>query len=262
MRVREGVFVLLVTAALLLVVLPRAGTAGAGGGSVGTDDSGDAGAVRGAGASPGGTEASGASEARGATEAAGATEATGATEAPGTTRESDAGDAGAAAGRRMGDGTGRAPADRGTEAPPRPGASASPSASPSPAAAPARVDTLARAVPLGEIFFPPNTNALSADARRRLDVAAREYRAAGSESRPLLLTGHADLRGDPAVNARISRARAEAVAEYLVSRGVPPERIEVRYAGASRPMASGRSPEANASNRRVVVEMLPERGRP
>ena len=66
----------------------------------------------------------------------------------------------------------------------------------------------------------------------------------------LLITGYTDRSGDPATNLRLSEQRANAVRNYLLQRGVAPERLLVNYYGDSK--SSGRNPE----ERRVEVEWL------
>lgn len=61
--------------------------------------------------------------------------------------------------------------------------------------------------------------------------------------------GHADdVEARPAV---VSRARADIVISYLVSRGVSAARLEPAGLAATRPLEEGKTPEARAKNRRV-----------
>jgi outer membrane protein OmpA-like peptidoglycan-associated protein len=66
----------------------------------------------------------------------------------------------------------------------------------------------------------------------------------------VLITGYTDRSGDPAVNLRLSEQRAKAVRNYLLQRGIAPERLLVNYYGDSRSL--GRNPD----ERRVEVEWL------
>ncbi len=66
----------------------------------------------------------------------------------------------------------------------------------------------------------------------------------------VLITGYADRSGDPAVNLRLSEQRAKSVRNYLLQRGIAPERLMVNYYGDSR--SEGRDP----SERRVEIEWL------
>lgn len=63
--------------------------------------------------------------------------------------------------------------------------------------------------------------------------------------------GHTDDRGADDYNMDLSRRRAEAVVEYLVGRGVPPNRLRAEGYGETRPVASNETREGRATNRRV-----------
>ena len=68
---------------------------------------------------------------------------------------------------------------------------------------------------------------------------------------PVRIAGHTDDVGDAEANKRLSARRAEAVKSYLISRGVPADRLESVGYGESRPIALGKSKEARSKNRRV-----------
>jgi OOP family OmpA-OmpF porin len=70
------------------------------------------------------------------------------------------------------------------------------------------------------------------------------------------VSGHTDNTGSAAVNKRLSRARAEAVRQFLIDKGVAPERLTARGFGPSRPVASNRTAEGRAQNRRVELQRL------
>lgn len=69
------------------------------------------------------------------------------------------------------------------------------------------------------------------------------------------ITGHTDSSGDEAVNLALSKARADAVADYLVSGGVPRARINAAGVGSAEPMADEDSPQARQLNRRIEIEL-------
>lgn len=70
------------------------------------------------------------------------------------------------------------------------------------------------------------------------------------------IQGHADGAGSVDSNLRLSQRRAEAVFEYLIKRGVAPERLRPAGYGESRPLASNDSPEGRAKNRRIELHRL------
>ena len=65
--------------------------------------------------------------------------------------------------------------------------------------------------------------------------------------------GHTDNTGSAAVNKRLSAARAETVRAYLESKGVAADRLTARGYGPSKPVASNRTAEGRAQNRRVEL---------
>ena len=86
---------------------------------------------------------------------------------------------------------------------------------------------------------------------------------AARENWPITLRGHTDAAGNDRANLRAARARAEAVAAWLVNRGVDDERITVIPMGEQNPVAPNALPdgspneEGRAKNRRVEVEIAP-----
>jgi outer membrane protein OmpA-like peptidoglycan-associated protein len=72
----------------------------------------------------------------------------------------------------------------------------------------------------------------------------------------LKISGHTDNQGKLEYNMQLSKARAEAVRNYLVSKGVSADRFIVEYFGPLRPIASNATPEGRARNRRVEMKVV------
>ena len=72
-----------------------------------------------------------------------------------------------------------------------------------------------------------------------------------------MVEGHTDSQGSDAVNQPLSLNRASAVRDYLVSRGVPQEKISAVGLGASRPLVDNNTAENRANNRRVEIVIQP-----
>lgn len=70
------------------------------------------------------------------------------------------------------------------------------------------------------------------------------------------IAGHCDERGSDDYNLALSDRRARAALEYLVSLGVPRERLSVIGYGKERPLAPGHDEEAWAQNRRDEFEVV------
>ena len=115
-----------------------------------------------------------------------------------------------------------------------------------------------------EVVLPfPDGASISPSVERRLVALLRDP--AMDEDWPVILGGHTDSGGNDAANLRASRARAEAVAAWLVERGVDNDRIEVVAFGEQNPLAPNARPDgtpddnARARNRRVEVRIAPRR---
>lgn len=73
--------------------------------------------------------------------------------------------------------------------------------------------------------------------------------------------GHTDSQGAEDYNLKLSQARAESVKNYLISKGIAPERIEAKGYGESKPVApntlNGKdNPEGRKKNRRTEFKVL------
>ncbi|VWX53612.1 OmpA family protein [Novosphingobium sp. 9U] len=69
--------------------------------------------------------------------------------------------------------------------------------------------------------------------------------------------GHTDSTGSDAYNLDLSKRRADAVARYLISRGVSSARIQTQGMGESYRVADNATAEGRAKNRRVEVKITP-----
>jgi outer membrane protein OmpA-like peptidoglycan-associated protein/ABC-type nitrate/sulfonate/bicarbonate transport system substrate-binding protein len=78
----------------------------------------------------------------------------------------------------------------------------------------------------------------------------------------LRVEGNTDSVGSSSANLKLSERRAKAIAEYLVTRGVDRARIIARGNGSARPIASNKTPEGRALNRRTEVLFIPSRRSP
>jgi outer membrane protein OmpA-like peptidoglycan-associated protein len=63
--------------------------------------------------------------------------------------------------------------------------------------------------------------------------------------------GHTDDTGPRETNMRLSEARAAAVKQHLVNKGVSPQRLSSKGYGPDKPIINETTPEARAKNRRV-----------
>ncbi len=72
----------------------------------------------------------------------------------------------------------------------------------------------------------------------------------------ILITGHTDNRGDAVYNMRLSQSRARAVVDYLVGKGIAPERLQSKGRGAFEPIDTNATEQGRANNRRVEMKIL------
>lgn len=68
--------------------------------------------------------------------------------------------------------------------------------------------------------------------------------------------GHTDNVGSAASNIKLSMERATTVMDYLLAKGIGPERLTAKGYGMTQPIESNTSDEGRASNRRTEVKML------
>ena len=65
--------------------------------------------------------------------------------------------------------------------------------------------------------------------------------------------GHTDDTGDDSINGPLSNNRAKSVADYLVSQGVPADSVSAKGVGPSQPVASNKTADGRAQNRRTEI---------
>jgi outer membrane protein OmpA-like peptidoglycan-associated protein len=73
----------------------------------------------------------------------------------------------------------------------------------------------------------------------------------------VFVCGYTDSTGSEEYNLKLSLKRAQAVADYLIARGVDKQRIQIRGFGKEYPEASNATAAGRASNRRTEV-VLPQ----
>jgi len=67
------------------------------------------------------------------------------------------------------------------------------------------------------------------------------------------IIGHTDNTGSDAINNPLSVNRAASTRDYLASRGIPYQRIQIDGRGSYEPVASNNTPADRARNRRVEI---------
>lgn len=103
-------------------------------------------------------------------------------------------------------------------------------------------------------FFDTNSADLKPVAFGELDAYADYLNQMNDTS--VKVTGHTDSRGAEAYNQKLSERRANAVKTYLEDKGIAADRINASGAGETQPIASNKTKEGRAENRRVEVEIV------
>lgn len=101
------------------------------------------------------------------------------------------------------------------------------------------------------ILFPTNKSELSASSREALTKFATSLK--NSPDTDVTIYGHTDNTGTREVNERISKERADAVANFLVGQGISRSRIKTEGLAYDMPVADNGTASGRAQNRRVEV---------
>ncbi len=103
----------------------------------------------------------------------------------------------------------------------------------------------------GNVRFANGSARLHGDSIALLEKLAGMLR--GCPGSVVTIVGHTDDRGPADANQRLSEARAVAVGDFLVARGIDATRIRTRGAGESEPVADNATAEGRARNRRIDI---------
>src|SRR4029453_15061809 len=106
------------------------------------------------------------------------------------------------------------------------------------------------------VYFPTGSSTLDENAKAVLDTQVVEL-AATFGSAYLRIAGNTDNVGNRDANVKLSRARADAVARFLISKGFDRNKFDVTGNGPDKPVASNDSDEGKPKNRRTHFEVIP-----
>jgi outer membrane protein OmpA-like peptidoglycan-associated protein len=109
---------------------------------------------------------------------------------------------------------------------------------------------------LRDVQFETGEPVMIASSLPVLDSIARQLLVLPEEA--IEVGGHTDSSGVYRRNVVLARARAETVRQYLHTQGIPLERMTARGFGPDRPVASNRTAEGRALNRRVELRRRDE----
>ena len=101
------------------------------------------------------------------------------------------------------------------------------------------------------ILFATNSSKLSNSSRDALTKFANSLK--NSPDTDVTIYGHTDNTGTREVNERVSKQRADAVANFLVGNGISRARITTEGLDFDQPVADNSTAEGRAQNRRVEI---------
>jgi outer membrane protein OmpA-like peptidoglycan-associated protein len=113
----------------------------------------------------------------------------------------------------------------------------------------------------GGVLFVTNKADLLPAAQAKLGQVADALATQDTESK-MVVNGYTDSQGSAAYNQDLSVRRAQAVRDYLVTRGIAADRITAVGLGASNPVADNATANGRADNRRVEIVVSPPPPKP
>ena len=108
-------------------------------------------------------------------------------------------------------------------------------------------------IELRNIFFDLGKSTLRPESNTELDRLVKLMKDAPGLK--IELSGHTDNTGSATINQSLSQARAEAVVNYLISKGVAANRMTAKGYGSSKPIADNKTEEGRQQNRRTEFEI-------
>jgi outer membrane protein OmpA-like peptidoglycan-associated protein len=108
-----------------------------------------------------------------------------------------------------------------------------------------------KAVVLQGVNFQTGKAILLPESQATLDRVAESL--TGNTDINVEVGGHTDATGSARTNTRLSQARADAVRDYLISKGIAASRLTTKGYGPTKPVATNDTAEGRASNRRVEL---------
>ncbi|VVO33658.1 OmpA family protein [Pseudomonas fluorescens] len=104
-----------------------------------------------------------------------------------------------------------------------------------------------------DVLFAFDKFSLTPSAQSQLDSLMSKLQNADVVS--IKVIGHTDSKGSDAYNQVLSERRASAVATYLLSRGLAPDKLTSEGRGEREPMADNETDAGRAQNRRVELHV-------
>ena len=129
-----------------------------------------------------------------------------------------------------------------------------PEVKPAPAPAPKPKPVAEKVTFAADVHFDFDKATLKPAGKAKLDDLAAKM--AGMNLEVVIAIGHADEIGSDEYNMKLSVRRADAVKKYLVSKQIEANRVYTEGKGKRQPVASNKTKEGRAKNRRVEIEVI------
>jgi len=107
-------------------------------------------------------------------------------------------------------------------------------------------------------MFAFDSDVVTPEGKKAIEQYRAKLRPELSEAYAGIIIGHTDSTGNAEYNMGLSKRRAQAVADYLVSTGIEPEKLRVTGRGKNDPIASNDTEDGRAQNRRVDIIVIAE----
>jgi OOP family OmpA-OmpF porin len=151
------------------------------------------------------------------------------------------------------------PAPMAAAAPPPPPAAPPPAPAPAPVAAAPR-PAAQKVTYAADTFFDFDKYVIKPEGKAKLDDLVDKTKGIALEV--IIAVGHTDNIGTVEYNQKLSERRANAVKDYLVSKGIEKNRVYTEGKGLKNPIASNSTAEGRAKNRRTEIEVVGTRAAP
>ncbi len=107
---------------------------------------------------------------------------------------------------------------------------------------------------LNNIFFDVNKWDIKSESQAELDKVVQLLN--DNPTVRVQIAGHTDNVGKPSENLLLSNNRAKAVVNYLISKGIQPQRLTAKGFGETKPVAENKTEEGRAKNRRTEMTVV------
>lgn len=118
------------------------------------------------------------------------------------------------------------------------------------------------AAPIYTLYYPTNQWELSTTNTSFLDTyVIDKFKIETTSKLMVYLEGHTDAVGTETSNLELSKKRVQAVADYLSSKGLKTDQMQISYFGATKPetrkvAVSKQSKDIEYANRRVTITIV------